>query len=173
MLCKAPATVPAGDLTDDTVVKSQVHSCHDVSPLYLSFHFCKMGIVMLVLASYGVHSMSTQPAPGMSQKNCCYVNGVPATTRKPGQESGERNEVFIVSGFSEVVTCVGAWKAELNLSGRGGKGSENKGTKMERHGSWSGERGGGEIKLEEGGALVALGRVSHTVRDVSNVSCLT
>lgn len=51
-----------------------------------------------------------------------------------------------------MVTRAGAWKAELSLSGRGGKGSEDKGTKTERPGSWSGERGGGEIKLEEGGA---------------------
>lgn len=28
-----------------------------------------------------------------------------------------------------MVTRAGAWKAELSLSGRGGKGSENKGTK--------------------------------------------
>lgn len=58
-----------------------------------------------------------------------------------------------------MVTCAGAWKAELNLSGRGGNGSANKGTKMAKPGSWSEKRGGGKIKLEEGGALVALGRM--------------
>lgn len=59
MLCKVLAMVPAGHLTDDTVVKGQVHPCHCATPPCLSFHFCKVGTVMLVLASYWVHSMST------------------------------------------------------------------------------------------------------------------
>lgn len=46
-----------------TLVQSQLHPCHGASPLCLSFHFCKMGTVMLVLASYPEHAASSWHEP--------------------------------------------------------------------------------------------------------------
>lgn len=76
----------------------------------------------------------------MSHKSCYHFNVVTATTRKAGQENRERNEVFIASGFSEVVTCAGAWKAELNYQAEEGKAVKTKAQRWQALGPEWGER---------------------------------